>query len=153
MSDLSTSFPWLADVRQSMADRDRRDSERVGQAIHVCLGRHCQRRGGRHLVVAFEDAVAEAQLDDCPVVRVGCRDRCDDAPSVDIYPGPARYNHLTTADAFRLVAALAAGSDDPNVEPDLPASRPPWERDRVLSNRERRRLSRRSSVDDPSVDR
>jgi (2Fe-2S) ferredoxin len=44
----------------------------------------------------LQQAIAEAGLDDeVEVIASTCRNRCDFGPSMNVYPGPTFYNHLT----------------------------------------------------------
>jgi (2Fe-2S) ferredoxin len=154
MSGRIDEFSWLADLKRDWNDRPAAPTgtaERSGSGpaiehtVHVCLGRHCQRRGSRSLATALAEQVADAGLaETCPVVRVACRDRCDDAPTVDIYPGPVRYNRVTADDVPELVRRHLVEGDVIDRLLRHPRDGPsPWERDRVLSRREQRRLEQR----------
>jgi (2Fe-2S) ferredoxin len=48
----------------------------------------------------LESAIRRAGLSDrVEIIIASCRDRCDYGPSMNVYPGPVFYNHLT-ADAI-----------------------------------------------------
>jgi (2Fe-2S) ferredoxin len=44
----------------------------------------------------LESAIRRAGLTDrVEIIIASCRDRCDYGPSMNVYPGPVFYNHLT----------------------------------------------------------
>ena len=63
--------------------------------VHLCFGPNCTERGSRALMPILERAVREAGLSDrVEVLATTCRNRCDDGPSLNVYPGPVFYNLL-----------------------------------------------------------
>jgi NADH-quinone oxidoreductase subunit F len=88
-------------------DRDEEPQYRV----HLCFGPNCAERGSRVLMPVLERAVREAGLgDSVEVLATTCRNRCDDGPSLNVYPGPVFYNRLH-AEAIREIVSrhLAEG--------------------------------------------
>jgi len=81
-----------------------------GYRVHVCFGPNCTPLGGRGLVPALEAAVRRAGLEDrVEVLATNCRARCDDGPSVNIYPGPVFYGRVSEADAEVIVREHLVG--------------------------------------------
>src|SRR5262249_44531425 len=57
--------------------------------VHLCFGPNCSERGSRALMSVLERAIAEAGLADAiEVLATTCRNRCEDGPSLNVYPGP-----------------------------------------------------------------
>ena len=64
--------------------------------MHLCFGPNCTPRGSRALLPVLEAALANAGIADrVEVLATSCRNRCDYGPSMNVYPGPVFYNHLT----------------------------------------------------------
>ncbi len=82
---------------QRAADRERSSgSGKLKRSkILVCKKSGCQKRGGRQLLVALEQALREYQLyDRVEICSSGCQKRCSKAPSLTIMPGKHRYDQL-----------------------------------------------------------
>ncbi len=79
--------------------------------VHLCCGPNCTRAGSRALLPVLEEEIAAQGLTgDVSVQETSCRNRCEQAPSVNVYPGPTFYNRLTP-DAIRTIVRqhLCAG--------------------------------------------
>lgn len=65
--------------------------------VHVCHGPNCTPRGGAAaLIAALEDEVRALGLaENVEILATSCRGRCDLGPSVNVYPGPTCYGHVT----------------------------------------------------------
>lgn len=64
--------------------------------VHLCCGPNCTRAGSRALLPVLEEEIAAQGLSgDIAVQETSCRNRCEQAPSVNVYPGPTFYNRLT----------------------------------------------------------
>ena len=71
--------------------------------VHLCFGPNCSERGSRALMQILEGAFAEAGLSgSVEVLATTCRNRCDDGPSLNVYPGPVFYNDID-AEAIRQI--------------------------------------------------
>ncbi len=63
--------------------------------VHLCFGPNCSERGSRALMPVLERAVREAGLEGrVELLATTCRNRCDEGPSLNVYPGPFFYNHI-----------------------------------------------------------
>jgi (2Fe-2S) ferredoxin len=63
--------------------------------VHLCFGPNCTEHGSRALFAVLERAVHEAGLDEqVELLATTCRNRCDDCPSLNVYPGPVFYNRI-----------------------------------------------------------
>lgn len=73
--------------------------------VHVCHGPNCTPRGGAAaLLSALEDEVRLLGLaNDVEILATSCRSRCELGPSVNVYPGPTCYGHVTP-EAIRTIA-------------------------------------------------
>lgn len=110
-------FDWLEDLKRERQSAEREREHLANAAVQstwrvdVCAGRSCSRAGSkrlRHLLLRLlnEDGL----LDEVEVRIVGCRDRCDFAPSWDVYPGPTRYCQLSPPAVRKIVSDhLASG--------------------------------------------
>lgn len=64
--------------------------------VHLCCGPNCTRAGSRALLPVLEAEIAAQGLsEDVTVQETSCRNRCEQAPSANVYPGPTFYNRLT----------------------------------------------------------
>jgi (2Fe-2S) ferredoxin len=64
----------------------------------------------------LERAVREAGLADrVEVLATTCRNRCDEGPSMNVYPGPVFYNRLTP-DAIRAIVRQHLAGGEPVAE-------------------------------------
>jgi (2Fe-2S) ferredoxin len=69
---------------------------RAAYRVHLCFGPNCSPRGSRALLPVLEAAIRRAGIADrVEVLATTCRNRCDDGPSMNVYPGPVFYNLLT----------------------------------------------------------
>lgn len=63
--------------------------------VHVCFGPNCTERGSRSLLPVLEHAIHDAGLaQDVEILATTCRNRCDEGPSLNVYPGPVFYNRV-----------------------------------------------------------
>ena len=82
--------------------------------VHVCHGPNCTPRGGaKALIEALEIEVNRLGIaDQVEIIATSCRNRCELCPSVNVYPGPTCYGHVTS-DAIRTIAANHLRSGHP----------------------------------------
>lgn len=72
--------------------------------VHLCFGPNCSERGSRRLMPVLEQAIDAAALGDrVEVLATTCRNRCDDGPSLNVYPGPVFYNRVDEAAVHTIV--------------------------------------------------
>jgi (2Fe-2S) ferredoxin len=73
--------------------------------VHICHGPNCTPRGGAAaLIDALETEVQRLGIGDrVEILATSCRNRCELGPSVNVYPGPFCYGHVTP-DAIRTIA-------------------------------------------------
>ncbi len=70
--------------------------EQTRYRVHLCCGPNCTRAGSRALLpVLAAEIAAQGLTADIAVQETSCRNRCEQAPSVNVYPGPTFYNRLT----------------------------------------------------------
>lgn len=63
--------------------------------ILVCRKSGCQKRAGKSVLAAVEQALQDHQLaDQVKIQYTGCQKRCSKAPSLTIMPGKHRYSSL-----------------------------------------------------------
>jgi (2Fe-2S) ferredoxin len=78
--------------------------------VHVCFGPNCTERGSRALFSVLESAVHAAGLaDDVEILATTCRNRCDEGPSMNVYPGPVFYNRIDSTAIRDIVDEHLAG--------------------------------------------
>ncbi len=66
--------------------------------VHLCFGPNCTARGSRALLPLLEQMVRDAGLSgEVEVLATTCRNRCDEGPSLNVYPGPVFYNRMDEA--------------------------------------------------------
>jgi (2Fe-2S) ferredoxin len=76
-------------------DAEVHDAKECRYRVHLCFGPNCTERGSRMLMPILEQAVIEAGLgDSVEVLATTCRNRCDEGPSMNVYPGPTFYNRI-----------------------------------------------------------
>lgn len=64
--------------------------------ILICRKSRCQKRGGRELIAALNQALGDRQLlDQVTIEYTGCQKRCSKAPTLVIMPGHYRYDHVS----------------------------------------------------------
>lgn len=64
--------------------------------ILVCRKSGCQKRGGRALNVALEQALRDRGLQDQVTIEyTGCQKRCAEAPTITLMPGKHRYDRVS----------------------------------------------------------
>ena len=80
--------------------------------VHLCFGPNCTERGSRALLPILEEAIDEAALrGHVEVLATTCRNRCDDAPSLNVYPGPVFYNRVDETAIHAIVERHLAGGE------------------------------------------
>jgi (2Fe-2S) ferredoxin len=73
--------------------------------VHLCFGPNCTERGSRRLMPILERAILDAGLEErVEVLATTCRNRCDEGPSLNVYPGPIFYNQLNAAAVIDVVS-------------------------------------------------
>ena len=111
--------------------------------VHLCFGPTCTRFGPKELLRVLEDEIRQQGLEDQVSIQASaCRQRCEQSPSLNVYPGPVFYNRLTP-DAIRAIVRQHLSGGEPVAEflfrpgmkptrlPGAPAPRPrPAERKR-----------------------
>lgn len=64
--------------------------------VHLCCGPNCSRANSRALLpILAAEITAQGLADEISVQETSCRNRCEQAPSLNVYPGPVFYNRLT----------------------------------------------------------
>ncbi len=73
--------------------------------VHVCHGPNCTPSGGAAALMSELEAEVErlGLSGAVEILATSCRNRCENGPSVNVYPGPTRYGHVTPDD-IRLIA-------------------------------------------------
>ncbi len=67
--------------------------------VLVCSKSDCRKRGGRELLAALNQALAERNLQNRVVIAyTGCQKRCSKAPALTILPGKHRYDRVRLQD-------------------------------------------------------
>ena len=70
--------------------------EKKPYRVHVCCGPNCTQFRPKELLTALEDELRALGIeDDVSIHLSACRNRCEQSPSVNVYPGPVFYNRLT----------------------------------------------------------
>jgi (2Fe-2S) ferredoxin len=70
--------------------------EKKPYRVHVCCGPNCSQFRPKELLTALEDELRALGIeDDVSIQLSACRNRCEQSPSVNVYPGPVCYNRLT----------------------------------------------------------
>lgn len=78
--------------------------------ILICNGGSCLRKQGEEVTVAIRRVLQENLLDDfIHTTRTRCNGRCEDAPTVIVYPEGTWYQHVLPSDADALVNAIIKG--------------------------------------------
>ena len=100
--------------------------------LHLCCGPTCSRFGPRELLRALEEEIREQGLEDRVSLQLSaCRHRCEQGPSLNVYPGPACYNRLTP-DAVRAIVRQHLTGGEPVAEflfrPGMRPTPPPRKR-------------------------
>ena len=103
--------------------------EKADYRVHLCFGPTCSRFGPKELLSALEDEVRVQGLEDKVSIQLSaCRQRCEQSPSLNVYPGPVFYNRLTP-DAVRAIVRQHLSGGEPVAEwlfrPGLKPTRPP----------------------------
>jgi (2Fe-2S) ferredoxin len=100
--------------------------------VHICFGPNCSLFNPKELLRTLEEEVQAQGLEDKVSIQLSaCRQRCEQSPSLNVYPGPVYYNRLTP-DAIRAIVRQHLTGGEPVAEylfrPGLkpgPPRRPP----------------------------
>lgn len=94
--------------------------------VHVCFGPNCARFHPKDLLRALEDEVDALNLTDQVSIQVSaCRQRCEQSPSLNVYPGPTLYNRLTPDAVRQIVRQHFTGGGPVTRYLFRPGGRPP----------------------------
>ena len=111
--------------------------EKAAYRVHLCCGPTCTRFGPKELLVALEEEIeAQGLADRVSIQLSACRNRCEQSPSLNVYPGPVFYNRLTPDGVRRIVRQHLTGGEPvaeflfrPGLKPTVPPrsgpARPP----------------------------
>ena len=78
--------------------------EKKPYRVHMCCGPNCSQFQPKELLCALEDELRALGIeDDVSLQLSACRNRCEQSPSMNVYPGPVFYNRLTP-DGMREIA-------------------------------------------------
>jgi len=84
--------------------------------VNLCFGPNCSRFNPKELLRALEEEVrAQGLEDDVSIHLSACRQRCEQSPSLNVYPGPVFYNRLTP-DAIRAIVRQHLAGGEPVAE-------------------------------------
>jgi (2Fe-2S) ferredoxin len=84
--------------------------------VHVCCGPSCTQFNPKDLLKALEEEIAAQGLEDQVSIQLSaCRNRCEQSPSMNVYPGPVFYNRLTP-DAVRAIVRQHLTGGEPVKE-------------------------------------
>ena len=84
--------------------------------LHLCFGPNCSRFNPKELLKALEDELqAQGLEEDVSIQLSACRNRCEQSPSLNVYPGPVFYNRLTP-DAIRAIVRQHLAGGEPVAE-------------------------------------
>src|SRR5918998_6656459 len=84
--------------------------------LHLCFGPNCSRFNPKELLRALEEELQEQGLEDEVSIQLSaCRNRCEQSPSLNVYPGPVFYNRLTP-DAIRAIVRQHLAGGEPVAE-------------------------------------
>ncbi len=101
--------------------------------IHVCCGPTCTRFNPKELLKALEEEIAAQGLEDQVSIQLSaCRNRCEQSPSLNVYPGPVFYNRLTPEAVRAIVRQHLTGGEPvqawlfrPGLRPTVPPGASP----------------------------
>lgn len=96
--------------------------------VHVCCGPTCTQFNPKELLKALEDELATQGLEDQVSIQLSaCRNRCEQSPSMNVYPGPVFYNRLTPEAVRAIVRQHLSGGEPvqewlfrPGMKPTVP---------------------------------
>lgn len=87
--------------------------DKAAYRVHLCCGPTCSRFSPKELLTALEEEIALLGLEDQVSIQLSaCRNRCEQSPSLNVYPGPVCYNRLTP-DAVRAIARQHLSGGEP----------------------------------------
>jgi (2Fe-2S) ferredoxin len=80
--------------------------------VHLCFGPTCAQFNPKELLGALEDEVRAQGLEERVSIQLSaCRQRCEQSPSLNVYPGPIFYNRLTPDAVRRIVREHLTGGE------------------------------------------
>ncbi len=96
--------------------------------VHLCFGPNCSRFNPKELLRALEEEVEAQGLEErVSITLSACRNRCEQSPSLNVYPGPVFYNRLTPDAVRRIVRQHLTGGEPvaeyvfrPGLRPTVP---------------------------------
>jgi (2Fe-2S) ferredoxin len=96
--------------------------------VHVCCGPNCTQFNPKELLKALEEEIAAQGLEDQVSIQLSaCRNRCEQSPSMNVYPGPIFYNRLTPEAVRAIVRQHLTGGEPvqewlfrPGLKPTVP---------------------------------
>ena len=96
--------------------------------VHVCCGPNCTQFNPKELLKALEEEITAQGLEDQVSIQLSaCRNRCEQSPSLNVYPGPVFYNRLTPEAVRAIVRQHLAGGEPvrewlfrPGMKPTVP---------------------------------
>lgn len=116
--------------------------EKKPYRVHVCCGPNCTQFRPKELLTALEEELQALGIeDDVSIQLSACRNRCEQSPSMNIYPGPVFYNRLTPEGVREIARQHLTGGEPvqawlfrPGMRPTVPrpikdATRPAPARD------------------------
>ncbi len=87
--------------------------EKAPYRVHICCGPSCTRFQPKELLQALEGELAAQGLEEQVSIQLSaCRNRCEQSPSMNVYPGPVFYNRLT-AEAVRAIVRQHFSGGEP----------------------------------------
>ncbi len=97
--------------------------------VHLCCGPTCTTFGPKTLLKALEEEIAAQGLEEQVSIQLSaCRNRCEQSPSMNVYPGPVFYNRLTPEAVRAIVRQHLTGGEPvqewlfrPGLKPTTPA--------------------------------
>src|SRR5688500_16430905 len=110
--------------------------DQAAYRLHLCCGPTCTQFQPKELLTALEEEIAAQGLEEQVSIQLSaCRNRCEQSPSLNVYPGPVFYNRLTPDAVRRIVRQHLTGGEPvkeylfrrglkPTVPPGGGASRP-----------------------------
>lgn len=94
--------------------------------MHVCCGPTCTQFNPKELLRALEDEVQAQGLEDQVSIQLSaCRNRCEQSPSLNVYPGPVCYNRLTPEAVRAIVRQHLTGGEPVREFLHQPGGKPP----------------------------
>ena len=86
--------------------------EKKPYRVHVCCGPTCTQFRPKELLTALEEELRTLGIeDDVSIQLSACRNRCEQSPSMNVYPGPVFYNRLTPEGVREIVRQHLSGGE------------------------------------------